>query len=199
MKTHSICILCEGYEEYDYLTKLINLNIFHPTYLNDLINVKSINNLYPRYIEKFTQNSYHLVIIFCDTDKPSMPAYKTLKENINAFHNISISNQIVFFGNPCTMQIILSHFKAIKLKNPSKKHNSKLIEKLTLIKDYKATNDQRKKLFQLINRDNYKQMKKTLQLISTNDKDIPSTNFLILLTNLENKDSKWIDEINNLL
>ena len=199
MKTHSICILCEGYEEYEYLVKLLSLDIFNDIYLIDLINVKSINNLYPRYIEKYTQNSYHLVLIFCDTDKASLPAYQNLKKNINEFHNSFVSDKIIIFGKPCTMQIILSHFAEVKLKSQSKSMNKKIIKELANIEDYKATSEQRKELFKLIKRKNYEQMKCNLQNISTNDSDLPSTNFLYLINNLENSDCNWIKEINKII
>ena len=42
-------------------------------------------------------------------------------------------------------------------------------------------------------------MKSNLQSISTNDIDLPSTNFLYLINNLENSDCNWIEEINKII
>ncbi len=81
------------------------------------INVKSINNIVPRYQEKFQSDSYSLVLIFCDTDKGPSDKYKEIKQKVNEFHEADIADDIIIFGNPCTMQIILSHFAEIKLKS----------------------------------------------------------------------------------
>lgn len=42
-------------------------------------------------------------------------------------------------------------------------------------------------------------MKTNIQVISNNDKDTPSTNFLVLLNYLEQDDDYWIKELNNTL
>lgn len=198
-KTASICILCEGYEEYDYLQTLINKNIFQDKYLIKLINVKGINRLYSRYISTYQSDSYHCVFIFCDTDKKKQDPYWELKKNINEFHNADVAEDIIYFGNPCTMQIILSHFEKVSLTKPSKKINSSIIEQLTSIKNYNATEEQRKLLMSKITKTNYNKMKENLNNISKNDEIIPSTNFLKLIDNLENDNEDWIKEINNKL
>lgn len=110
-----------------------------------------------------------------------------------------MADDIIIFGNPCTMQIILSHFAEIKLTSQSKTINSKYIEKLTGIKDYKATTQQRKELFGKIKQKNYETMKKNLEKMSTNDKETSSTNILKFIKNFENEDENWINEINKKL
>lgn len=57
------------------------------------------------------------------------------------------------------MQIILSHLAEIKLTSQSKSVNSQFIEKYIGIKNYKATDKQRKELFNHIRRSNYETMK----------------------------------------
>ena len=97
------------------------------------------------------------------------------------------------------MQIILSHFDEIRLTSQSKSVNSEFIEKYTGIKNYKATEDQRKELFNHIKRSNYETMKENVKKLSTNDEDISSTNILRFIEKFENDDDSWIDEINNRL
>ena len=198
MTTHSIGILCEGYEEFDYLTCLKELRIFSNKYRIDLYNVKSLTSLYPRYTDMYNQNKYHLIIIFCDTERYSQE-YQQLKLKIDNFHNNTVSDKIIFYGSPNTMQIILSHFAQVKLEKANKAKNQNLIKELTNIPHYKASATQRTELMKKINRDNYQVMKNNLKNISNQDYEIPSTNFLELLNNLENDDTSWIDTIQKLL
>lgn len=198
-KGKKICIICEGYEEYDYMESLKNKCVFSNKYDFKLVNVKSINNIVPRYQEKYQSDSYSLVLIFCDTDKGPSDKYKEIKQKINDFDERNVANEIIIFGNPCTMQIILSHFSQIKLSSQRKSVNSKYIEKLIGIKNYKATDEQRKMLFGKIKRDNYNTMKENLKSLSTNDEEISSTNFLRFIVKFESEDESWIEEINNKL
>ena len=198
-KGKKICIICEGYEEYDYIDTLKNKGVFSGKYDLKPINVKSINNIVPRYQEKFQSDSYSLVLIFCDTDKGPSNKYKEIKQKINEFHEADIANDIVIFGNPCTMQIILSHFAEIKLKSQSKSVNANYIEELIGIQNYKATEEQRKELFSKIKRDNYDTMKENVRKLSTNDEDTSSTNILKFIERFENDNDSWIDKINSRL
>ncbi len=198
-KGKKICIICEGYEEYEYIDTLINKDVFSSNYDFKPINVKSINNIVPRYQEKFQSDSYSLVLIFCDTDKGPSDKYKEIKQKVNEFHEADIADDIIIFGNPCTMQIILSHFAEIKLKSQSKSVNAKYIEELIGIQNYKATEEQRKELFSKIKRDNYNTMKENVSKLSINDEDISSTNILKFIDRFENDNDNWIDEINNKL
>ena len=45
IKGRKICIICEGFEEIDYLNALINKAVFSNKYEFVLINSKSINNI----------------------------------------------------------------------------------------------------------------------------------------------------------
>lgn len=198
-KGKKICIICEGYEELEYIEALKNKTVFSSNYEFITINAKSINTIIYRYQEKFQSDSYSLVLIFCDTDKGPSKNYKELKKKVNELHDNDVADDIIIFGNPCTMQIILSHFAEIKLTSQSKTINSKYIEKLTGIKDYKATTQQRKELFGKIKQKNYETMKKNLEKMSTNDKETSSTNILKFIKNFENEDENWINEINKKL
>lgn len=198
-KTRKICIICKGFEEIDYLSTLINKAVFSNKYSFVLINSKSINNISNIYQTRYQSDSYDLVLAFCDTDKLPSKRYKEIKSEINEFHEKNVADDIIIFGNPCTMQIILSHFAEIKLTSQSKSVNSEYIEKYIGIKNYKATKEQRKELFGKIKRSNYVKMKENVSKLSTNDEEISSTNILRFVENFENDDDTWIDELNNRL
>ena len=194
-----ICIICEGFEEHDYIQALINKSIFSNEYNFTPINVKSINNIVPVYQEKFMSDSYFIVLIFCDTDRGPSEKYLKIKNEINTFHDSNIADEIIIFGNPCTMQIVLSHFGKVRLTSQNKSINSKPIEELTGISNDKASSEQRKELFGKINRANYEVMKENINELSTSDKDTSSTNFLKFITYFESDDISWIDNINDKL
>lgn len=193
---YRICIICEGFEEKEYLEKLKSKNIFHNKYEIIPINARGINNIFARYQDKFNQDSYNLVLIYCDTDD----GYVELKENINLmFNNKEISNKIIFFANPCTMQIMLSHFGQVSLNSANKARNKTIIQELTGISNYNGNEEKRNQLMSLIKKSNYITMKNNLQKLSNDDKVKPSTNFIELINNLENEDNSWIINIINLI
>ena len=194
-----ICIICEGFEEIDYLNALINKAVFSNKYKFVLINSKSINNISNIYQIRYQSDTYDLVLVFCDTDKLPSKKYREIKSEINEFHEDNIAEDVIIFGNPCTMQIILSHFAEIKLVSQSKSVNSQYIQKYTGIKNYKATDEQRKELFGKIKRSNYEKMKENVAKLSTSDEDVSSTNILKFVERFESEDDPWIDELNSKL
>src|SRR5699024_2120629 len=124
---------------------------------------------------------------------------REIKQKINDFHGEDVADDIVIFGNPCTMQIILSHFAEIKLISQSKTINSKYIKEYVGIDNYKATDEQRRELFSKIKRSNYEKMKENVAKLSTDDNVTSSTNILKFIENFECDDERWIDEINSRL
>lgn len=195
-----VCIICEGYEEYDYMNRLAQLNVWSNKYKIDLVNAESNGNIAARYQEKYMSDSYDVVLIFCDTDKLPYEDYNVIKRKINNFHGNSRSAEKVFiYGNPCTMQIILMHFENIKLVSHKKNANAIHIERLTGIKHYGAHESQRVQLCQLINEENYKLMKQRVKNIASDDKIVSSSNFDFLAECLEKEDYQWIDQINKVL
>ena len=194
-----ICIICEGYEELDYIEALKSKAVFSNKYDFITVNAKSVNTIIARYQEKYQSDSFSLVLIFCDTDKGPSEKYKEIKQKINEFHEADVADDIIIFGNPCTMQIILSHFAEIKLTSQSKSVNAKYIKELTGIQNYKATDKQRKELFSKIKRENYDVMKENVKNLSTNDEELSSTNILKFIEKFESDDDSWIDEINEKL
>lgn len=198
-KGRKICIICEGYEEFDYIETLKSKGIFSNVYNFVTVNAKSINTIIARYQDRFQSSAYSLVLIFCDTDKGPSDKYKEIKQEINRFHRKDVADEIIIFGNPCTMQIILSHFAKIKITSQSKSVNSKFIKEYIGIDNYKATEQQRKELFGKIKRSNYEKMKENVAKLSTNDEDVSSTNILKFVERFESEDDTWIDELNNKL
>lgn len=196
-KKWKIRIVCEGFEEDEYIKRLVSRLVFSNKYEIKSVNAKAVGNVFSKYQELYQSNSYHMILIFCDTDKSSKSTYLEVKEKINKYHEKQIANRIIIFGNPTTMQIILSHFGKVELKSQSKHKNQQKIEELTQIKGYHATKEQRDELFSKINRRNYKTMKENLKDISTDDSKVPSTNILEHLERLEGDDASWIEKLNS--
>lgn len=85
-----------------------------------------------------------MVLVFCDTDKKPYEQYIDIKRKINEFHGVEdVADQIVIYGNPCTMQIIIEHWDDIVLASNKKKKNAPIIFDFTGIEGYKGRADQR--------------------------------------------------------
>lgn len=67
-----ICIICEGNEEYAYLDKIKSLNVWNDQYEIFLDNAGGNGNIPARYQDRYQNNVYELVLIFCDTEKNLM-------------------------------------------------------------------------------------------------------------------------------
>lgn len=195
-----ICIICEGDEEYDYLSRLIELQVWNSRYEVSLENAGGNGNIPARYQDRFQNGAYNLVLVFCDTEKKPHEQYLDIKNKINAFHGMdSAADEVVIFGNPCTLQIILSHWGDEILRTPGKKTNAPLVEKYTGIRDYKAGKEQRGAVCKLINAENYVEMKHRISRLADNDEVTGSTNIGRMLERLESDDASWIGEINKML
>ena len=111
-----ICIICEGDEEFEYLEKLISLDVWSKKYCFQLENAEGNGNIPARYQDKFQNGSYNLVLIFCDTDKKPYEQYVDIKRKISEFHGVeNAADHVVIYGNPCTMQIIIEHWDDVVL------------------------------------------------------------------------------------
>lgn len=190
-----ICVVCEGYEEYDYFSKLIGCNVFHQNYNFKLKNARSIDNIFAVYQNEFQNDNSDLIIIFCDTEIEPYSQFKNLIKKIDKYHNKKVAKDIVFFANPCTMQIILSHFSPVRLMSNSKTKNSQLIKRLTGVEEYQAKANQRETIMKQVDSSNYSFMKANLATISCKWEELPSTNFIELLVKLEQADTSWINKI----
>ena len=192
----NICIICEGNEEFRYLERLKELGVWSEIYAVKLINAESIDKIAPRYQYVLSANSYDLVFVFCDTETEPYKQFNAVIQKINDLYGTrNASKNLVLFANPCTMQIILSHFEKLRLTTNKKSVNGKLIENLTCVSEYRATARQLDKLNKMISSANYVVMKTNLEDISSDPKVIPSTNFLQLLEHLESEDTEWIRKL----
>ena len=88
-----ICIICEGDEEYEYLEKLISLDVWSKNYCFQLENAEGNGNIPARYQDKFQNGSYDLVLIFCDTDKKP---YEQYADVVLISHNKKKNAPIIF-------------------------------------------------------------------------------------------------------
>ena len=194
-----VCIICEGYEEKAYIERLLDLNIWSH-YNITAINAKGAPNIPSRFQDAFQNNNYEIVLVFCDTDKSSSRTYLPVKQKINAFlGKRKAAEKLIIFANPCTMQIILSHFGDVSLSSQSKRINAPRIEELTGVKDYDAKDEQIKAICAKISRRNYADMKKRVEAINLEDDITPSTNFIVFLNRFESEDAKWISSITRFL
>ena len=195
-----ICIICEGAEEYEYLERLNTLNVWNEQYKVILDNADGNGNIPARYQDRYQNSSYDLVLVFCDTEKKPYEQYVDIKRKINEFHGVdNVADSVIIYGNHCTMQIILQHWCEEKLKTPSKKVNSSLIQQCTGVENYKGRADQRKQIMEQITLENFGEMKERIKQMENDDRIIGSSNFARFIEFLTNEDDGWIEKINTLL
>lgn len=194
---HKICIICEGNEEYEYLNRLIELKVWNEQYEIKLVNAGGNGNIPARYQDRYQNGTDELVLVFCDTEKKPHEQYEDIKCKINDFHGVdNAADEVIMFGNPCTMQIISKHWTDEILKSPAKPVNAPLIKTYTGVENYKGRADQIKQIMKNITTENYKNMRNRVNNISTDDSVTGSSNFGLYLKLFESEDSFWIKEIN---
>lgn len=166
-------------------------------YLFQLDNAEGNGNIPARYQDKYQNSSSDLLLVFCDTDKKPYEQYVDIKRKINEFHGVeNAADQIVIFGNPCTMQIIIEHWDDVVLDSHKKKKNAPIIFDLIGIEGYKGRADQRKELFSRITKENYQTMRERIKKLPSDDTIEGSTNFGRFIENFTTDDDKWIQMIN---
>lgn len=195
-KGKRVLIICEGFEEYDYLNRIKECAVWSQDIRVDIKNAKSINEISARYEYEYQNGAYELIVIFCDTEKAPYEQFITLKKDLYKFHGNKAADRIVFFANPCTMQIILSHFENVSLKTNSKSKNEGVIKKCSGVANYEATENQRKAIMKKITPDNYFKMKERLVNLNKNYTIVPSSNCIVLFDGLEGKILNWIKNCN---
>ena len=197
---HKICVICEGNEEYEYLEHLKKLKVWNEQYDISLVNAGGNGNISARYQDRYQNGSDELVLVFCDTEKKPHKQYEDIKQKINEFYGVdNAADEVIMFGNPCTMQIISKHWSDQNLKSPAKSVNAPLIKKYTGVENYKARADQIKEVMEHITVENYKDMSHRIRKLDVNDTIIGSSNFGKFITLFESDDSGWIEEIGRLL
>ena len=195
-----ICIICEGDEEYEYLEKLISLDVWSKEYCFQLENAGGNGNIPARYQDKYQNGDYDLVLVFCDKDRKPYEQYVDIKRKIDEFHGVeNAADKIMIYGNPCTMQIIIEHWGDVRLCSNNKKKNAPVIYDLTGIEGYKGRKEQRRKLFSQITTENYQEMRERIKQIPWDDTVEGSTNFGRFLDYFSSDDRRWMQMINEVL
>lgn len=188
-----ILIICEGDEEYDYLKRLKSCQVWDQCICVELRNAQSIDNIAALYSYHYKNGAYKLILAFCDTEKYPYAQFLSLKKKINALYDTSkASESVVFFSNPCTMQIVLSHFAEVALTSNQKADNAQLIKKLVGIDEYRATEKQRSSIMCKITAENYATMKRNISSLSQIYDVVPSSNALTLFRALDQEDKAWM-------
>lgn len=199
-KGSRICIICEGDEEYEYLEKLISLDVWSKEYCFQLENAGGNGNIPARYQDKYQNGAYDLVLVFCDTDRKPYEQYVDIKRKINEFHGVeNAADKIMIYGNPCTMQIIIEHWGDVRLCSNNKKKNAPVIYDLTGIEGYKGRKEQRRKLFSQITKENYQKMRERIKQIPWDDTVERSTNIGRFLDYFSSDEGEWIKTINRIV
>lgn len=197
---NKICIICEGDEEYDYLSRLNELGVWNEQYDVSLDNADGNGNIPARYQERYQNGSFEIVLVFCDTEKKPYEQYEDIKRKINEFHGVdNVAEEILIYGNPCTMQIILEHWTDVRLRTPAKKINAPIIKEFTGVENYKGKKDQRKKVMEHITVGNFQDMFSRICEMENDDTVVGSSNFDKLVKYLSADDDRWINEINRRL
>ena len=193
---YKICIICEGNEEYQYLNRLKLLKVWNKQYDISLVNAGGNGNIPARYQDRYQNGADELVLVFCDTEKKPYEQYEDIKRKINEFHGIdNAADEVIMFGNPCTMQIISKHWTNENLKSPAKTVNALLIKKYTGVENYKGRADQIEDIMEYITEENYRDMCQRVKDLELDDSVAGSSNFGKFIRLFESDDSDWISEI----
>lgn len=134
------------------------------------------------------------------TDKKPYEQYVDIKRKVNEVHGTEhAAEQVVIFGNPCTMQIIIEHWDEIMLESHKKKKNAPIIFNLTGVENYKGRSDQRHELFSKITKENYMDMQERIKRLPSDDTVKCSSNFGDFMDKFTSDDTGWIKEINDMI
>ena len=194
---HKICIICEGNEEYEYLNRLKNLKMWNEQYDISLVNAGGNGNIPARYQDRYQNGADELVLVFCDTEKKPHEQYEDIKRKINEFHGVdNAADEVIMFGNPCTMQIISKHWTDENLKSPAKPVNAPLIKKYTGVENYKGRADQIQEVMKHVTEENYVDMGQRGRNLELDDSITGSSNFGKFIKLFESDDSGWIEILN---
>ena len=102
------------------------------------------------------------------------------------------------FAAGVTLQLVPSHFGDVALPKVNKKKNAGLVQELTGVEGYDAREDQIEAIIRKINFRSLDELKERISRLSTDYRDIPSTNFLTFLKYFESEDTSWIGRLNDL-
>ena len=175
-----------------------SLEVWDKQYDISLVNAGGNGNIPARYQDRYQNGADELVLVFCDTEKKPYEQYEDIKRKINEFHGVdNAADELIIFGNPCTMQIISKHWTDENLKSPAKPVNAPLIKEYTGVENYKGRADQIQGVMEHITRENYMDMCHRIMNLEMGDSVAGSSNFGKFIKLFESNNSGWIEEINN--
>lgn len=108
-----ICIICEGDEEFDYLSRLKDLGVWNEKYEISLDNADGNGNIPARYQDRYQNGSYEMVLVFCDTEKKPYEQYEDIKRKINDFHGVDNAAEEVPENIRIFVQMVVDFFGSI--------------------------------------------------------------------------------------
>lgn len=190
-----ILIICEGDEDTDYINRLKTCGVWDDEIIVTVKNAAGIDRIPQKYKKYWRLIDYDMVVVFCDTEEFPHKQFEDVKNAIMKFRkeghgDKSVSwDDIIFYVNPCTMQVIIMHFGKETLKTKNKEDYSDIIKKYVPIEGtYAAEVSQRNAVMARINAENYAgSMKKNVDRFVKERKstDDYSTNILELFKILE--------------
>lgn len=162
-----------------------------------MVNAGGNGNIPARYQDRYQNGADELVLVFCDTEKKPHEQYEDIKRKINEFHGVdNAADEVIIFGNPCTMQIISKHWTDKNLKSPAKPVNAPLIKEYTGVENYKGRADQIHEVMEHVTAENYVDMSQRVRKLDSDDSVTGSSNFGKFIKLFESDDSGWIEAIN---
>ena len=174
--------------------------MWNEQYAISLVNAGGNGNIPARYQDRYQNGADELVLVFCDTEKKPHGQYEDIKRKINEFHGVdNAADEVIMFGNPCTMQIISKHWTDENLKSPAKPVNAPLIKEYTGVENYKGRADQIREVMEHVTEENYVDMCQRVWNLESDDFVTGSSNFGKFIELFESGDSGWIEEINGTL
>ncbi len=199
-KESKIIIICEGQEDFAYLSKIKSLGVFNTDIDLSFKDAEGNSKIYDNYMNLIRTSDADLVLIFCDTGAESNTQShheftRLLTKISHLYPTHGVVSDIVYFANPVTMQIFINHFKKIDINSESKKDYEDIVKECTGVIGYDASKYKLKQFMSLINRDNYYIMKENLKDKSYDYHFAHSTNILKLFNNLELDETSWINKI----
>ena len=180
--------------------KLHKKYLWNEQYNLSLVNAGGNGNIPARYQDRYQNGADELVLVFCDMEKKPYEQYEDIKRKINEFHGVdNAADEVIMFGNPCTMQIISKHWTDENLKSPAKLVNAPLIKEYTGVENYKGRADQIQEVMEHVTEENYVDMCQRVRNLEADDSVAGSSNFGKFIKLFESDDSGWIEEINRKL
>ncbi len=84
-RKHKICVICEGYEDFVYFNRLLQLGIWNSRYAFSAMNAKSASNIPAMFQDTFQNDRYEIILVFCDTDPHTSRYLHRASQGLSAY------------------------------------------------------------------------------------------------------------------